>query len=216
LKGLELNKYIESTSLDLQISPKDVENLLKVAIDKNFHGVCIPPFWVKKASRDRLKSPVNIITVIGYPLGFDRTETKLTAIDLALEDGADEIDLVINYSSFVAGMNWTKIEMAKCASVVHNAGRLLKVIVETDLWGKEDLVRICQLASDAGVDFIKTSTGYHRTPVTPELVETIKKHIPSNVGIKASGGIKTKELAMNLIKAGAERIGTSSPLELIE
>ncbi len=213
---MELNSFIESTNLKPTITGKDVDVLVQEALDNNFLGVCVPPFWVKRAVREKGNSDLQIVTVIGYPLGYQMTESKMMEIDKAIEDGVDELDIVMNLSAFQDGMNWVKIELAKCSKVIHDSHLVMKVIVETDLWDQNQLLDTIKLVSDAGSDFFKTSTGYHRPPVTTDEIKFIRKHLPSNVGVKASGGIKTKSHALDLVNAGADRLGTSSGLQIIQ
>lgn len=203
-------RYIEYTNLDPKITGKDVDNLIKEALDHKILGVCVPPFWVKRAAREIGNNDLQLITTAGYPLGFHMTETKMEETRLALRDGANEIDVVLNFTSFAEGLPWTKIELVKLSKLIHDEGAFMKVIVETDLWTSDQLLKILRLCADAGVDFVKTSTGYHRAPVSVEIIRSIRGFLPSNVGIKASGGIRSLEVANALIEAGADRIGTSS------
>jgi deoxyribose-phosphate aldolase len=143
------------------------------------------------------------------------TETKLDEIQRAIDNGADEIDVVWNLSSFKTGLPWTKIEIAKCSSLAHNNNRLLKVIVETAYLSELELEKACKLCADAGADFVKTSTGFASHGATVEHIALMKKVLPPYVGIKASGGIKTYGQAVAMIEAGASRIGTSAGLEIL-
>jgi len=176
----------------------------------NFLGICVPPFWVKRAQREIGKEKILLVTVAGFPLGYSMTETKLDEIKRAIDNGADEIDVVWNLTSFKTGIPWTKIEIAKCSKLAHDYQKVLKVIIETAYLNADEIVEACKLCVDAGADFVKTSTGFAPSGATVEDIKLMKKSIPINVGIKASGGIKTKVQAVELIEAGADRIGTSS------
>ncbi len=211
-----LNSYLESTNLQPTILGKDVDSLVSEAIEYNIYGVCVPPFWVKRASREIGENDLQLVTVIGYPLGYQMTETKLEEARLAIRDGADELDLVLNLSSFSNRLPWTKIELAKFSKYLHEEGKLLKVIVETDLWNEEQLQQLCRMVADSGADFFKTSTGYHRNPVNPELITKLRSWLPSSVGIKASGGIRNRQQAIDLINSGADRLGTSNAISILE
>ena len=213
---IEPNRYIEHTNLKTDLIDRDIDRLVAEAKLYQFMGVCIPPFWVKKASRELLNTGVQLVTVIGFPLGYQRTESKIKEIELAIEDGADELDLVMNVSAFKSGMNWPKIEMAKAAKLAHENNKLLKVIVETALLSTEELVKVCKTVSDAGVDYIKTSTGFSSRGASVKDMEIMRESVSSNVGIKASGGIKSYEQLKELIAAGAERIGTSSGVAIMK
>jgi deoxyribose-phosphate aldolase len=143
------------------------------------------------------------------------TEAKMEEARLAVRDGADELDLVMNISAFKDGMNWPKIEFAKMATYLHEHGKLLKVIIECPLLNDEEIVQSATQCADAGVDIVKTSTGTTGIPVSVESIELLRRILPKHVGIKASGGIKTKELAIALVNAGADRLGTSSAIQLL-
>lgn len=178
-------------------------------------GVCVPPFWVKRAKREIGKQPILLVTVVGFPFGYNMTETKVEEIRRAIADGADEIDVVWNLSSFKTGIPWTKIDVAKCSKVCHDAGKLVKVIIETAYLSESEIVSACALCADAGADFVKTSTGFAEKGAREEDVRLMKNSLPASVGIKASGGVKTREQAIRLIEAGATRIGTSAAVTML-
>lgn len=206
---MNLAAYIEHTNLRPLITISDVDKLVEEAKSHNFFGICVPPFWVKRASREIEKEKIILVTVAGFPFGYNMTETKLDEISRAIDNGADEIDVVWNIGSFKTGLPWTKIEIAKCSSLAHTHQKLLKVIVETAYLSDQELERACKICADAGVDFVKTSTGFAPVGAIVNQIAIMKTFLPPNVGIKASGGIKTYEQAVAMIKAGASRIGTS-------
>ncbi len=212
---MEINRYIEHTNLRPQITANDVDQLVSEALEYQFVGVCVPPFWVKKASRDLKESDIQLVTVIGFPLGYQMTETKIKEIEMAIGNDANELDIVMNVSSFKTGLPWTKIELAKCASVIHEAGCLMKVIIETAYLSDEEILTASKLCADAGTDFVKTSTGFATSGAQAEHIKLMRKATPSNVGIKASGGIKTLNSALKMIESGADRIGTSSGVQIM-
>lgn len=207
-------KYIEHTNLKPGITHKDVEKLISEAEHYKFHAICIPPFWVKKAARDLQGSEVKLVTVIGFPFGYNMTQTKERETELAIRDGADEIDLVWSLTAFKAEMIWPKIEIVKIAKVCHESEKILKVIIETPLLNELEIAEASKICVDAGADFVKTATGFNG-PAKVSDVEIIKKSIPDHVEIKASAGIKTPEQFEAMIKAGATRIGTSGGVEII-
>ena len=211
-----LNRFIEHTNLKTTITGKDVDQLVAEAKEHQFVGICVPPFWVKRASREIAAADVQLVTVIGFPLGYHMTETKVEEMKLAIRDGADELDLVMNVSAIKDGMPWPKIEFAKCSKLAHEEGKLLKVIIETAYLNDEEISMACKLCADAGVDYVKTSTGMAGEGAKVEHIKLMREVLPSNVGIKASGGIKSYEQAVALIKAGADRIGTSSGIEIMK
>jgi deoxyribose-phosphate aldolase len=211
-----LARYIEHTNLSPTLIIKDIDKLVEDAKQYNLLGVCVPPFWVKRAQREIGKEKILLVTVAGFPLGYSMTETKLDEIKRTIDNGADEVDLVWNISSFKTGIPWTKIEIAKCSKLAHDHQKVLKVIIETAYLSDEEIVEACKLCADAGADFVKTSTGFAPSGAKVEHVRLMKKSIPVGVRIKASGGIKTKEQAIQLIEAGADRIGTSSGVSIVK
>ena len=186
------------------------------AKEHQLFGICVPPFWVKKAAREIGTADIQLVTVIGFPLGYQMTEAKVTEIEKTIENGANELDIVMNISAFKTGLPWTKIELAKCAKIIHEADCLMKVIIETSFLTNEEIVLASKLCADAGTDFVKTSTGFSNAGAKVEHIELMRKSLPSNVGIKASGGIKTLADAQALINAGADRLGVSSAVVIME
>jgi deoxyribose-phosphate aldolase len=213
---MHLNRFLESTLLKPTMRDKDVDLLIKDAIDEQVIGVCVPPFWVKKAKRDLKEEDIQVVTVIGFPFGFEDTATKVAESKEAIKNGADELDLVWSQTAYHSGMNWPKIEIAQLAKICHEEERILKVIIETAYLNSDQIREACLICQDAGADFVKTSTGYAPSGAKVEDIELMRQVLPSAVGIKASGGIKTLEFALELIKAGADRIGTSSAKALME
>jgi deoxyribose-phosphate aldolase len=210
-----LNRYIEHTNLSPTLTIQDIDKLVAEAKQHHFLGVCVPPFWVKRAKREIGDSKILLITVAGFPLGYSMTETKLEEIKSAIDNGADEVDVVWNISSFKSGNPWTKIEIAKCSKLVHGYQKALKVIIETAYLSDDEIVEACKICVDAGADFVKTSTGFAPSGAKVEHIQLMKRSVPVGVGIKASGGIKTKEQAIQLIEAGADRLGTSSGIAIV-
>jgi len=213
---MNLAPYIEHTNLSPVLTIRDIDKLVEDAKQFGFIGICVPPFWVKRARREIGNERIILVTVAGFPLGYNMTETKLDEIQRAVDNGAGEIDLVWNISAFKTGLHWTKIEIAKCSNLTHNYQALLKVIVETAYLSDPEIEKACKICADAGADFVKTSTGFAASGANVENIVLMKKALPTHVGIKASGGIKTREQTLALIEAGASRIGTSSGLTIIE
>lgn len=212
---MNIARYIEHTNLSPTLTIKSIDKLVEEARQHNFLGICVPPFWVKRAQREIGKDKILLVTVAGFPLGYNMTETKLDEIKTAIDNGADEIDVVWNISSFKTGIPWTKIEIAKCSKLVHDHQKILKVIIETAYLSDAEIIEACKLCTDAGADFVKTSTGFAPSGAKIEHVKLMRESVPSTVGVKASGGIKTLEQAIQLIEAGANRLGTSSGISII-
>ncbi len=211
-----INRFLEYTNFRPNLKAKEIEKLIREAKEHNIFGVCVPPFWVKSAKRDIGNDDIQLISVIGFPLGYNMTETKLEEMKIAIDDGVNELDLMINISAFKSGLSWVKVEIAKCSKLAHDNNCLIKAIIETAYLDVDEIEQVALLACDAGVDFIKTSTGFAPSGATLEDVSLLRKILPSNVGIKASGGIRSYERAEALIRAGADRIGTSSGIQIIE
>ena len=194
----------------------DVDQLVAEALEYEMCGVCVPPFWVKKAARELKGSPVQLVTVVGFPLGYQMTQAKLAEIELALADGAQELDIVMNVSAFMSGMPWVKIELAQCAKLIHQHEAMMKVIIETAYLSDEQVMEAATLAKDAGTDFVKTSTGFAPSGAQLHHIEMMRAGLGPGVGIKASAGIKTLEQARAFVSAGADRIGTSSGVTIMK
>lgn len=211
-----LNRFLESTLLRPTMTDRDVDRLIADAIEEQFVGVCVPPFWVKKTKRELQDQDIQVVTVIGFPFGFEDTATKVAATKEVIKQGADELDLVWSQTAFHSGMSWPKIEIAQIAKICHEEERILKVIIETAYLSPEQIREACIICQDAGADFVKTSTGYAPSGAKAEDIRLMRETLPSAIGLKASGGIKTLDFALELIQAGADRIGTSSAKAIME
>ncbi|RAI94910.1 deoxyribose-phosphate aldolase [Algoriphagus yeomjeoni] len=212
----KLNRFLESTLLKPTMIGIEVDLLVREAIDEQFVGVCVPPFWLKKVRRELGEENIQLVTVIGFPFGYSDTATKVFETKEAIRQGADELDLVWSQTAYHSGMNWPKIEIAQIAKICHEEERILKVIIETANLNEKQLVEACMICQDAGADFVKTSTGYASHGAKVEDIKLMRENLSSSLGIKASGGIKTLDLALDLIKAGADRLGSSSAKALME
>ncbi len=211
-----IQNYIEHTNLKPTVTSNEIEQLVVDAQNNKLFGICVPPFWVKKAKRDIGQSGIQLVTVIGFPLGYQMSHTKEAEMYQAIKDGADELDMVINISALKSEMIWPKIEIAKLGKIAHENGKILKVIIETAYLNEKEIVELCKISADAGADFVKTSTGFAPEGAKVEDIILMRKSLPEHVGIKASGGIKNYEQALALIEAGADRIGTSNGPTLVK
>lgn len=207
---------MESTLLKPTMTGNDVDQLIKDAIEEQFVGICVPPFWVKKVKRDLGAEDIQLVTVIGFPFGYQDTATKVFETREAIKNGADELDLVWSQTAYQSNMNWPKIEIAQISKLCHDEDRVIKVIIETAYLNPEQIREACLICQDSGVDYVKTSTGYAPNGAKVEDIILMRETLSSQVGIKASGGIKTLDFALELIKAGADRIGTSAAKSLME
>lgn len=212
-----LNKYVEHTLLKQDARKADLIKLFEEAKEYKFLGVCINPCYVKLAKENLKDTDVKVVTVIGFPLGANTTETKIFETIQAVKDGADEIDMVINVTKVKdreTGFLVEEIKLIKSAC----GGKNLKVILETDLLTKDEIKYACECAIQGGADFVKTSTGFVKGGVgaKAEDVEFMYNTVHSyGLQVKASGGIRDKESALAMIKAGATRLGTSSGVKIV-
>jgi len=213
---MDINRFIEHTNLKPTLTAADIDQLVAEAKEHAFVGVCVPPFWVKKASREIGEADIQLVTVIGFPLGYQMTEAKLLEIDKAIDTGANELDIVMNVSAFKTGLPWTERRPARCARPIHEAGMMSKVIIATAYLSDEEIITASKICADAGTDFVKTSTGVAGAGAKAAHIRLMRENVPSNVGIKASGGIKTLADAKAMIEAGADRIGASAGVSIMK
>ena len=211
---MELNKYIEHTLLKQDATKEEVTKLLEEAVEHNFLGVCVNPCNVAFAKNFLKDSNVKIVTVIGFPLGQNTTELKILETIDAVKNGADEIDMVLNSGKLKDGdFDYIVDEILKIKFACQ--GRNLKVILETDLLTKEEIKKACELCIQGKADFVKTSTGFSTGGAIASDVALMKKTVGDRAKVKASGGIRTYEQAMELINAGADRIGAGNGVILL-
>jgi deoxyribose-phosphate aldolase len=213
---LDIARYIEHTNLSPIVTIKDIDKLVDDARQYNFFGVCVPPFWVKRAKREIGTDDITLITVAGFPLGYNMTETKLDEIMRTIDNGADEIDVVWNTSSFKTGIPWTKIEIAKCGKLIHDNQKLMKVIVDMNWLAPDEIIAACRLCADAGADFICSSTDLNSYRSNPADLRLMRSALSSSTGIKACGNIITNEDVNAALACGIDRIGTSHALGIMQ
>ncbi|WP_121610696.1 deoxyribose-phosphate aldolase [Mesobacillus foraminis] len=211
-----LNTMIDHTLLKANATKAEVTKLLEEAKEYQFASVCINPTWVKTAAEFLKDTPeVKVCTVIGFPLGASTPEVKAFETKNAIENGADEVDMVINIGA-LKDEQYDLVEKDIKAVVDAAKGKALtKVIIETSLLTDEEKVKACQLAVSAGADFVKTSTGFSTGGATVEDVALMRKTVGPDVGVKASGGVRSLEDAEGVVKAGANRIGASSGVAIM-
>lgn len=207
---MNYNKLIDHTILKADTTRQAVRQVLEEALQHGFASVCINPYWVPLASEVLKDSDVKVCTVIGFPLGANTTNTKVFETKDAIVNGAHEVDMVINIGEMKAG-NYDVVQ-SDIEAVVEaaNGNALVKVIIETCLLTKEEIEIVSKIVRASGADFIKTSTGFSTGGATVEDVTLMRKNVGENVGVKASGGVRTKELMQAMVEAGATRIGTSN------
>ncbi|MCM8541250.1 MAG: deoxyribose-phosphate aldolase [Lentisphaeraceae bacterium] len=208
---IDLSSYIDHTALKTETSQETVHKLCDEALKYSFASVCINPSFVKTVSSRLSGSQVKTCTVVGFPLGATTTESKVYETENVLALGAQEIDMVINVGA-AYDMNWALIskEISTISCSCIKSGALLKVILETCLLNRSQIIKACQIAVESGADFVKTSTGFSTSGADIESVKLMKETVGDKAQVKASGGIRTYEDAVAMINAGATRIGTSS------
>jgi len=214
---MNIASYIDHTILKPTTTEDDIIKLCNEANIYGFAAVCVPPNYVRLAKLQLQDTAVKIATVIGFPFGYSSTRSKIEEIKEAIADGADELDMVINLASVKNG-DWDFLdnEIERCTSIVHTSGKVLKLIVESGVLTDAELISCCALVRSNKVDFIKTSTGYAETGATVHAVALMRQHLPSGIFIKASGGIRTFAFAEELISAGANRLGCSASVKILE
>jgi len=210
-----LNEMIDFTLLDPRAITKDIHTLINVAVKNNYYSVCINPCFVREA-RDyidnKLRSTLNVVSVVGFPLGTATTQIKVSEAKQAISDGADELDVVINIGKLKDGnLSYVKNELSRIVRI--SKGRIVKAIIETCFLNREEIKQACKICERAKVDFVKTSTGYGTGGASIEDVILMREMLKNKTAIKASGGIRTKAQAEEFIRAGATRIGTSRVLK---
>ena len=213
---MNIASFIDHTILKPTTTIADVKTLCSEAIDYGFAAVCIPPPLVKNAKAFLKGTEVRTATVIGFPFGYSNAKAKIFETQQAIEDGADEMDVVINLIA-LRGKAWSYLEseIKNIVQAIHKNGSLIKVIIESGILTNEEIVMCCEIYAKAGVDFVKTSTGYAEKGASLEAVQLMRQTLPSSIRIKASGGIKNYEFAKKLIGAGADRLGCSASVAIM-
>ncbi len=212
---MNLAKYIDHTLLKPQADEASIKTLCDEARQYGFFSVCVNPYWVPFCKKQLQGSDVKVCTVIGFPLGANTTESKVFEAKDALKNGADELDMVINIGALKSKDYDTVL---KDITAVRHAGDnfTLKVIIETSVLTEEEKIKACELSTQAGADFVKTSTGFTGGGATAEDVALMRAHVPASMQVKASGGVRTREDFDAMVAAGATRIGASAGVKIIE
>ncbi len=213
---MNIADYIDHTLLKQTATEEDIHRLCSEAVENSFIAVCINPCRVPFAAEILSNSPVKVCTVTGFPLGAIATASKLAETEWCLKNGADEIDTVMNIGEAKAG-NWKYVEeeLRQIAELVHSHNATLKVIFENCLLEKSEIVKACNVSVAAGVDFVKTSTGFAEEGATPEDVKLMVDTVAGRCKVKAAGGVKNTDDAEKMIKLGVARIGTSAGIAIV-
>lgn len=213
---MDVAKYIDHTLLTPKASQAEVLRICAEALEHGFAAVCVNPVWVRTVHNALRDSAVRTCSVVGFPLGATPSGVKVFETRGAVLDGADEIDMVINIAAaHAADRDALVADISAVAEAAHEGGSLLKVIIETGLLDDAQKVLACEAAMAAGADFVKTSTGFNGAGATPTDVALMRRTVGPGIGVKASGGVRSREDAEAMITAGANRIGTSSGVAIV-
>ena len=217
LTRASLAKYMDHTLLRPEATAADIDRVVAEARQYGTASVCVNPYWVARVAAGLAGSGVKTCTVIGFPLGATSTASKVAETRDATAHGAQEIDMVINIGELKAGNDdAVRSDISAVANAAHEAGALLKVIIETCLLSNEEKRRACELSVAGGADFVKTSTGFSTSGATTADITLMRETVGPELGVKASGGIRTLEAAIAMIEAGATRLGVSAAVSILE
>jgi deoxyribose-phosphate aldolase len=216
MEAAALARIIDHTLLKPEASIAEIDTLCAEALRYSFASICVNPWWVTAASATVANSPVKVCTVIGFPLGANRTETKVAEANLALEQGARELDMVLNIGALKSGVEQSVAnDIRAVAGAAHAGHAILKVILETCLLSEAEKALACRIAVDCGADFVKTSTGFAKGGATEGDIALMRRIVGPEIGVKASGGVRTYEDALRMVAAGATRIGASASVAIV-
>lgn len=205
---------VDHTQLKPYATWEDIQKLCDEAVKYGTASVCIPPCYIKRVNQ-KYGEKINICTVVGFPLGYSVTAAKVAEVQQALEDGAKEIDMVVNIADVKNG-DFSKVEQEIIALKRECQNKILKVIIETCYLTEKEKIALCEAVTNAGADYIKTSTGFGTAGATQEDIKLFKEHIGQAVRMKAAGGVRTREDMEAFIELGCDRIGTSSAISILE
>ena len=213
---MNIAQFIDHTILKPTTTLAEIEKVCEEANQYQFAAVCVPPYYVRDAGQILQKKKVKLATVIGFPFGYSHYKAKRKEIKEALKDGAQELDMVMNLAAFKSNdMAYLENEIGEITKVVKDNDAVLKLIIESGILSNEEIIKCCELYKHYPIDYMKTSTGYAEKGASLEAVELMRKHLPSAMQIKASGGIRDYQFAKQLIDAGATRLGCSAGVAIV-
>lgn len=214
---MQLAEKIDHTILKPDCTLEEIKGVCEEAKSNGFFSVCIPPFYVKDAAQCLENTPVKVTTVIGFPMGYATTPAKVEEIKRAIDDGADEVDAVVNICAIKSGnWNYVRNDIDSMTRIAHLRGKHIKIILETGLMTQEELAKLCKICTDSEVDFVKTSTGILAAGANVDTVSWLRANLPASIKIKASGGVRSYHDAQRLVEAGADRLGSSASVQIIQ
>lgn len=207
---MNLAQQFDFTLLSPDCTPEQIRQLCDLAQKHRFASVCIPPYFVKQAAEIFAEGPVKVCAAVGFPMGYSATPAKVEEIKKALDEGAEEIDAVLNICAVkAANWNYVRNDLDSMTTAVHLKGKSISITIEAGLLTESELAKVCELALEIKPNFIKIATGYHGEGATVQSVQRLKELLGGKIRIKASGGIRTAEDAARLVEAGAARIGVT-------
>ena len=213
----QLQSYLDHTLLIPTANTEEIKALCDEAIANEFKAICINPYFASFASKILSESDVKLATVAGFPFGYNPTVAKAAEIKWAIDHGADEIDAVVNIAALKSGdYSFVRNDIETIVRSVTMRGKTIKMIVEASILTEDELKRVLEYCVESGVHYIKNSSGYQGDKATVEMIQKLRSMLPTDIKIKASGGIKSKRQAIKLIEAGADRIGSSACLNIIK
>lgn len=213
----ELNRMIDHTILKAEASEGDVKTLCMEAKENEFYAVCVNSCYVSLCKEELAGTPVKIAAVVGFPLGAAHTAAKVAETEIATSLGAEEIDMVLHVGALKEGRSaYVRTDIKEVVDAARSGGAIVKVILETCLLTDEEVVKACQLAKEAGAAFVKTSTGFSTGGATAHHVKLMKDTVGASMQVKASGGIRDRAKALEMIEAGADRIGASASVAICQ
>ena len=212
-----LNKYFDHTLLKPEATGEQIDKLCQEALEWDFYSVCVNSCYVARCTDYLMGSDVKVAAVVGFPLGAATSASKAFETEEACMDGAREIDMVLNVGKFKSfDYDYVRDDIKAVVVAAEKYGAIVKVILETCLLTDEEIVEACKLAKESGASFVKTSTGFNTAGATPEHVALMRETVGDTIGVKASGGIRDLETALKMIESGADRLGASSSVAIMQ
>jgi deoxyribose-phosphate aldolase len=214
---MQVAQYIDHSYLRPDCTEEIINRLIAETKEYGFKAICIPPMYLQYAREKAGERSFLLCAVAGFPIGYDHVEAKLASLRRSADLGADEVDVVINLSAVKTG-HWdlTRSELTSLHEAAVDRGITLKSIIEAQLLTEDEIMRICEISNDLGLHFVKTSTGFFGDPVREEIVRLLRRHLEPTTRIKASGGINRYHQALNMIRAGADRLGCSQSVAIVK
>lgn len=214
---MQLNKYIDHTLLKPDTTKAAIQQLCEEAVQHELYAVCVPPYFIRDANQHIGDKDVKVATVIGFPMGYAPTPAKVEAVKKVVNDEVDEIDFVMNIAAAKNGdWNYLRNDISSVVTIGQLYNKVVKVIIETGLLTDDEIKQTCDICSESQVDYVKTSTGFNGEGATVKAVQLLRRSLPEGIKIKASGGIRERDFAVELIAAGADRLGSSSSVKLVQ